>query len=256
MYMNYMDYTDDKCMMFFTSGQIDKMRTALDAYRDSLYFSNGHILPAPLPADLAIDSVLSPVLTAVERCIIPEILIRNNGIDTVDAFTLSYGISGNIKKVFRWAGSLPPGDTLQLKLPRIGTGVGDQVMEFRIAENDSNRVNNYRSSGFYMDALSVSGCSTVGVVAYPNPVIGQRGLCIKVNRTESQESSVSVFNSLGQMVYKTVVTINPGDAVPLDFTGLGKGVYFVNISGEQYSESIKVICLPGENAGPAPSSCN
>lgn len=77
-----------------------------------------------------------------------------------------------------------------------------------------------------------------------------------MNRTESQESSVSVFNSLGQMVYKTVVTINPGDAVPLDFTGLGKGVYFVNISGEQYSESIKVICLPGENAGPAPSSCN
>ena len=255
MYMNYMDYTDDKCMMFFTPGQISKMRDAAATYRDSLFFSDGEILPAPLSSDLAIDSILSPVLMANERCLIPEILIRNNGLDSVSAFTISYGLSGDLKKSYRWSGQLPPGDTVLLKFPSIGTGLGNQVMEFRLAENDDNRVNNFRSSGFNLNPMAIANCISGGITAYPNPVTGSSGVCIKMQRSVSQESTVKIFNSMGQQVYQTETTINPGDAVPLDFTGLAKGVYVVSISGDQYTESIKVISLPAENSATGMPDC-
>lgn len=36
MYMNYMDYTNDKCSVLFTKGQIERMRNAIDIYRPTL----------------------------------------------------------------------------------------------------------------------------------------------------------------------------------------------------------------------------
>jgi len=255
MYMNYMDYTDDKCMMFFTPGQISKMREAAAAYRDSLFLSDGHILPAPLSSDLAIDSVLAPVLLSNERCVVPEILIRNNGMDSVSAFTISYGLTGNLKKSYRWSGLLPPGDTILLELPQIGTGLGNQVMEFRLADNDDNRVNNFLSAGFKLNPMALANCISGGISAYPNPVSGQGGVCIKMERSVSQVSIISMYNSMGQLVYQTSTTINPGDAIPIDFSGMARGVYTVSITGDQYNESIKVISLPAENAAEGMPDC-
>jgi len=36
MFMNYMDYTDDKAMFMFTAQQVIRMRTALDTLRGGL----------------------------------------------------------------------------------------------------------------------------------------------------------------------------------------------------------------------------
>lgn len=40
MYQNYMDYTDDACMVMFTNGQTERMRAALDLYRADLINSS------------------------------------------------------------------------------------------------------------------------------------------------------------------------------------------------------------------------
>ncbi|MEO8148659.1 MAG: M43 family zinc metalloprotease [Bacteroidia bacterium] len=39
MFMNYLDYTDDSCMCLFTVGQRNRMRNALDNFRDSIKIS-------------------------------------------------------------------------------------------------------------------------------------------------------------------------------------------------------------------------
>ena len=41
MFMNYMDYTDDACMVMFTQGQTARMQAALNNFRSSLFTSNG-----------------------------------------------------------------------------------------------------------------------------------------------------------------------------------------------------------------------
>jgi hypothetical protein len=44
MFMNYMDYVDDACMMMFTTGQKNRAHSFLLTVRDSLYFSNGLVI--------------------------------------------------------------------------------------------------------------------------------------------------------------------------------------------------------------------
>lgn len=46
MYMNYMDYTDDRCMFMFTNGQSSRMTAAINSSRASLLTSNGCTAPA------------------------------------------------------------------------------------------------------------------------------------------------------------------------------------------------------------------
>lgn len=45
MYMNYMDYTDDRCMFMFTTGQSDRMNASVNSTRASLLTSNGCTAP-------------------------------------------------------------------------------------------------------------------------------------------------------------------------------------------------------------------
>lgn len=42
MFMNFMDYSDDKCMNMFTTGQKNRMIAALNTFRSTLFNSNGY----------------------------------------------------------------------------------------------------------------------------------------------------------------------------------------------------------------------
>ncbi|MBK9399488.1 MAG: T9SS type A sorting domain-containing protein [Bacteroidetes bacterium] len=256
MYMNYMDYTDDRCMMFFTPGQVAKMRIIVDGLRDSLKLSSGHLLPAYTGYDAAIDSVLNPVRLAGDRCLQPEIRIKNNGADTIKELQIAYGLYQGLQKSFHWTGNLASGDTTHFILPEIGTNMGNQVMEFRLMGTDSNSVNNYASAGFKVNSAVNENCSTCKISAYPNPVSGQRGICVKSCRNQSQLSLVRIINTIGQVLFEEKMNLNPGDAIPLDLTSFQSGVYLLNIEGDLFSESVRFIYLPGENGVNGPTNCN
>lgn len=256
MYMNYMDYTDDKCMMFFTPGQIAKIRIIVDGARDSLKLSSGHILPSYLNHDVAIDSILTPVRLASDRCLQPEIRLRNNGVDTLKEININYGLYQGLQKSFLWKGTIASGNTEIVLLPEIGTNTGNQVMEFRLHESDSNSVNNYASAGFKVNSATNQNCSTCKMQAYPNPVTLQRGICVKSCKDISQLSTVRIVNTLGQILLEEDIIINPGDAIPLNLSNLQSGVYILNIEGDLYTDSVRFLYLPGEETIPGPTKCN
>ena len=256
MYMNYMDYTDDKCMMFFTNGQIRKMRNVLDGIRDSIKQSNGAILPQPYLNDLAIDSVLSPVRSLENRCLQPEIRIRNNGSNIVSSFDIIYGLIGGFRKTYTWTGNLNPGSTTIITLPAIGTNSGHQVIEFRLKTLDENSVNNYRSAGFSNTVLTNDNCIESAFIAYPNPAIGTNYICVKANASESQEATVQLVNNLGQILFDDKRTVNPGDAIQLNMEGMSGGIYFLNVTGDRYNESAKLIYIPAETPAAGVPNCN
>lgn len=256
MYMNFMDYTDDKCMMFFTPGQIFRMRTTLDGTRDSLKISNGYVLPNFYNHDLAIDSVLNPVRIAAQRCLDPIVRLKNNGADTIYEASLIYGLKEGLQKTYLWNGTLAPGESININLPTIGVNPGSQVMEFKVVGADDVLVNNYISSGFKVNNSSTSNCIEGNLIAYPNPVTTQQGICIKSLHSQSQLSWVRVFNTLGQLISEKRMMINPGDGIPVDLLLYSGGVYFLNVDGDIYSESIRFIYIPSENSSAGPENCN
>ncbi|MBK9637752.1 MAG: T9SS type A sorting domain-containing protein [Bacteroidetes bacterium] len=256
MYMNFMDYTDDKCMMFYTPGQIFRMRTTLNGIRDSLKISNGHVLPNLYISDVAIDSVLNPVKITSTMCLDPVVRILNNGTSTITDVSIIYGLQSGLQKTFQWSGTLLPGASTQVTLPTLGVNAGTQVMEFRLIESDDVLVNNYISSGFKVNNASVSNCSGGNLIAYPNPVTSQQGICIKSQNKQSQLSWVSVYNALGQLLSEKRMMINPGDGIPIDLTNYRGGVYFVNVEGDLYSESVRFIYIPSETTTEGPENCN
>lgn len=256
MYMNFMDYTDDKCMMFFTPGQIWRMRTTLNGIRDSLKISNGHVLPNLYNSDIAIDSVLNPVRIASKLCLDPVVRIQNNGSASISSVSILYGLQSGLQKTFQWSGTLLPGASSSITLPTIGVNAGNQVMEFRVIGNDDVLVNNYISSGFKVNNSSTSNCSGGNLIAYPNPVTSQQGICIKSQNVHSQLSWVRVYNALGQLISEKRMMINPGDGIPIDLTLYNGGVYFLNVEGDLYSESVRFIYIPSENSFAGPENCN
>lgn len=256
MYMNFMDYTDDKCMMFFTPGQIWRMRTTLNGIRDSLKISNGHVLPNLYTSDVAIDSVLNPVRIAAKLCLDPVVRIQNNGSATISSVSLLYGLQSGLQKTFQWSGTLLPGASTSVTLPSIGVNAGSQVMEFRVIGSDDVLVNNYISSGFKVNNSSSSNCLGGNLIAYPNPLTSQQGICIKSQNVQSQLSWVRVYNALGQLISEKRMMINPGDGIPIDLTLYHGGVYFLNVEGDLYSESVRFIYIPSENSSSGPENCN
>jgi hypothetical protein len=50
--------------------------------------------------------------------------------------------------------------------------------------------------------------------------------------------------------------VNPGDGIPIDLTNFRGGVYFINVEGDLYSESVRFIYIPGENPTAGPENCN
>jgi hypothetical protein len=251
-----MDYTDDKCMMFFTPGQIWRMRTTLNGIRDSLKISNGHVLPNLYTSDVAIDSVLNPVRIAAKLCLDPVVRIQNNGSATISSVSLLYGLQSGLQKTFQWSGTLLPGASTSVTLPSIGVNAGSQVMEFRVIGSDDVLVNNYISSGFKVNNSSSSNCIGGNLIAYPNPLTSQQGICIKSQNVQSQLSWVRVYNALGQLISEKRMMINPGDGIPIDLTLYHGGVYFLNVEGDLYSESVRFIYIPSENSSSGPENCN
>jgi len=256
MYMNYMDYTDDKCMMFYTPGQVFRMRATLNGIRDSIRQTNGHVLANLYVHDLAIDSIMNPIRIAGEKCLEPEVRIRNNGADTIHSFRLNYGLVQGLNKFYDWSGTLLPGVSISLTLPKIGVNAGNVVMEFRLEGEDDVHINNYRSSGFKVNNAGDANCVATNMVAYPNPVTSQNGICIRSGNAQSQLSQVRIFNAMGQMLSEKKMMVNPGDAIPLDLHGFYAGVYFLSIEGDLFSENVRFIYLPGAEAANAPINCN
>ncbi len=79
------------------------------------------------------------------------------------------------------------------------------------------------------------------VSVYPNPLTETTALTI--NTTENEEFVISVFNLSGRQILSKTVGCNMGEnTISLsELNGLTKGIYFINIAGTNYNNSIKLV---------------
>lgn len=101
------------------------------------------------------------------------------------------------------------------------------------------------SSG-YLTYLTITGTSTVGideeegakakVELYPNPTTGRLNIAISQGGTYNLE----VVNMLGQVVHSEEVSVSGSEELRRDFSNLSKGIYLVNVKGENFSNTTKL----------------
>jgi hypothetical protein len=107
MYENYMDYTDDACMVMFTNDQLTRMETAFSVYRASLATSNGADPVAMYDLDASAKIINAPLQRVCTATFSPVITLRNKGKNTLTQATIYASIdNGAASSVTNWTGSL------------------------------------------------------------------------------------------------------------------------------------------------------
>jgi hypothetical protein len=138
MYHNYMDYTDDPCLVMFTSGQVDRMETALSVYRSSLLSSNG-CQPVVLNTyDAQLRAVNQPAQRLCSATFTPQITVKNKGSQALTSLQISTKIDNGAVTTFHWTGSVPTYSTATIDLNNLATTPGIHTLTVYVFNPDNN----------------------------------------------------------------------------------------------------------------------
>ncbi|MGX5818845.1 M43 family zinc metalloprotease [Chitinophaga lutea] len=124
MFMNYMDYVNDACMYLFTSGQVDRMRNAIDLQRASLLSSDGCQPVVLRGQDASITAVQQPQGYLCDASQTPVVTLRNRGTSALTKVTIAYSVAGGAPVTYAWTGNLASQTETSVTLPGFVAGDG------------------------------------------------------------------------------------------------------------------------------------
>jgi hypothetical protein len=159
MYENYMDYTDDECLVMFTVEQVARMESALVAYRSSLINSIGCTAPVTYNLDAQLKSVNQPTQRVCVNPFSPVITIRNRGSQTLTSLTITSVLDNTTVSNSSWNGTLIAQATTAVTLNPVTTTAGSHTLKIYLSNPnnaaDQNTVNDSLTINFqYNDPVS------------------------------------------------------------------------------------------------------
>jgi hypothetical protein len=125
------------------------------------------------------------------------------------------------------------------------TGVLDQSTLYKQNGNFLDDIMFPSASSAYWTYITVSGTSTFDidentvnteVELYPNPTSGVVNLAISQGGTYT----IELVNMLGQVVHTEEVSVNGNERLTRNFSNLTKGIYLVNVKGDNYANTTKL----------------
>lgn len=246
MFMNYMDYTDDRCMMLFTSEQVLHMTAVFPVSRDSILL-NSNTLPVSTPQTDASIDVLAPSGRLCKSGITPAVMLKNNGQNVINEIKFECFIDDGVATTYTWNGDLQAADSVIISLPSVKVGDDLHIFSARITSANSNSTDDYLLNNFKTQSFLTSpeeyGCpvypETPEIKIYPVPV--EFDLVIETKYKEAQQATLSIFNLLGKRIYAKVETESTGGIYRVNVEGLADGIYFVQVKTFDKSASAKFI---------------
>jgi len=134
MYQNYMDYTDDACMLMFTRQQATRMESAIATYRASLLSSNGADPVVLKNVNASLRSINTPTARICNATFAPAITLRNLGVQTLTAANTYAAIDGGAPVRTQWTGSLASRATANVTLNNLTTVAGRHTLKIYVAD--------------------------------------------------------------------------------------------------------------------------
>ena len=138
MYQNYMDYSDDPCLVMFTSQQIDRMESALSMYRSSLLSSNGCQPVILNNYDAQLRSVNQPTQWLCDAVFTPQVTIRNKGSQNLTSLQITTKIDNGPITIYPWTGFIKTYSTSVINLNAVTTTQGSHTLTIYISGPDNN----------------------------------------------------------------------------------------------------------------------
>lgn len=128
MYQNYMDYSNDACLVMFTTEQVNRMENALAVYRPSLLNSDGCEAVVLKDYNVQLKSVDQPGSLICTPSFTPAITIRNRGLITLTSLRISVMLDEGNATVYNWTGSLASEETTSITLNILTASAGDHLL--------------------------------------------------------------------------------------------------------------------------------
>ncbi|MEP7144041.1 MAG: M43 family zinc metalloprotease [Ferruginibacter sp.] len=159
LYQDYMDYSNDQCMLLFTSLQDARMETALLTYRASLTVSDGCTPALVKTLDAKLISIESPAQRICTSNFTPFVTIGNRGSKTLTSLVIS-AVIDNVDTVnYTWNGTLPLLAITNVTLNPVTIGQGDHHLKIFVSSPDSGTDENNSNDTLttnvqYYDAVS------------------------------------------------------------------------------------------------------
>ena len=110
MFQNHMDYADDACMFLFTKDQVTRMTAGLTSPdRSTLLTSNGcqPVIGGPVNRDMSVVAINNPDAECSSN-FTPNVTVKNNAVETVTAFSVSYKINNGALQTSTFTGQNIP----------------------------------------------------------------------------------------------------------------------------------------------------
>src|SRR5260221_209175 len=204
MYANYMNYTDDACMNIYSKGQVSRMDVIINnsPRRVSLLTSIGSQAPIPVANDLQLKSINAPGATACSGSLIPLIVIRNFGSNTINSSQINFSINGNSVETKSFTSlNLSPDNEMLVSFSSVSLSTGT-TNKFSFHVLQTNGVVDGRASN---DTISIF--TRV-------PVLGALPLVEPFNATPA---SWSINNIDGLVTWKNISLPGSNQAMYMDF---------------------------------------
>lgn len=247
MFMNYMDYTDDRCMMLFTQKQMQHMTNALTTYRDSILTSESYTLPvSQYTTDLKITAINGPATVLCLRDAVPSVTVQNTGTGGITSFTIEYSVDDEQPATYNWTGSLLPGATLEVLMP--SRSFPEEIHVFHanaVTVNggaDDFTVDNFKSRA-YQYIPGKYNCpvypETPAISISPNP--SNEELVIAGIYKTAQKATLTMCNVLGEKIYEREYLNSSEESITVNVSGLPAGVYLVQIKTLNKTAGAKLV---------------
>jgi hypothetical protein len=132
MFMNFMDYTDDRCMNMFTKQQVERMEIVLQnsPRRKSLLTSPGLVAPGPLPNDLGL--LNSRPLVQCSKVVTPSVTVKNFGTNAISGATIRLSVNNEVRETSNFSLALEPGDSALLTFTTLAAPDSMSLFEYDI----------------------------------------------------------------------------------------------------------------------------